>query len=170
MHFLPFDNFSFTTSLGAEEVNARIRKIAGPWVLYRLPSIIDPDQKPYEGELTSNSFEIYKLNFLRSDFNPVIMGKYEALTTGTRIDVNIRLRWWSLFLLVLFIGVCAFFQVLQIIEKNALARIRLDNFIPGIFGLAAYVIAMAYFNTQAIHAKLDLAKLLENEKAKPMTQ
>ena len=87
--YLPFVNFTITTSLSPDEVQKRIfDRVQSA----RQFSFLKNDAtSPYEGSVWNDGFEIQRIINYRSSFNPVICGQIYANGNKTEIDVIMKL-------------------------------------------------------------------------------
>jgi len=85
---LPFDNFKLQTKLSQTEVIKRIDGIAEPRKGFRLFS--KQGEKPYQGKLLSDNFEISRIISGRNSFLPIIKGNISAHAGQTEISIRMR--------------------------------------------------------------------------------
>lgn len=91
MKYLPFENFVLTTQLSVDEV----RKLLTEKVEHKQYSWIDSapkTNKPYTGEITSETFRMNRIINYRNSFLPQISGRYKKNYNGTQIQIKMQLN------------------------------------------------------------------------------
>lgn len=90
MTFLPFETIIIDTPLTKEETISNLRSNIEREKTFCLWN--KSDTKAFEGQLTTNEFEIKRIISYRNSFLPIIKGRIETFGTGTRLTVNMRLH------------------------------------------------------------------------------
>ncbi|WP_018621452.1 hypothetical protein [Spirosoma luteum] len=85
---LPFDNFILLTNLTQTEVKARFERITEPQIGFRL--FPERREKPYEGKIIGETFEISRIIRGRNSFLPLIKGRISTNAGQTQIAIRMR--------------------------------------------------------------------------------
>lgn len=156
MLFLPFDNFTITTNLNAEQS------------IQKLLAAIEPPSTPYEGKISGYHFKINKISNSRNSFlsfPPIIEGKICPDIIGCKIKLQMKLHIammiFMLFWMVNFLLV-AFELLLEMLTDNKIHPFLLAFMGVGFLG---YLLGMIGFNFEAINAKNFLDKVLQSGSA-----
>jgi len=103
MKVYPKDYFEINSSMSTGEILAALDAVVEPpkWFRWRSTS-----GKKYHGEVSPNSFKIWKIISYRNSFLPIIEGIITPSSSGSRIAVTMRLhRFVAVFMLFWLSGV-----------------------------------------------------------------
>ncbi|MCX6319918.1 MAG: hypothetical protein NTW29_21745 [Bacteroidetes bacterium] len=169
--YLPFERFEITTRLSAGEVMNRISGKVVPKKKFRLFSFSSSPDKPYEGELSGDSFTISRIIDYRNSFLPVISGQVTSIAGKTRIKITMRLAtpvtvfmafWLGIVgvicLVMIFAGLVHFREIFQ-------EGISPVSFIPfAMFAMGSFMVSYG-FKTESKKSKASLLSIFEGEEA-----
>jgi len=154
--FLPFEDYTLTTTLKVEEVSKRLEEKIRP--KRRLKDFFygDANRKPYEGYILINDFKISRIIGYKNSFLPVISGLIYNVSGKTHIKVEMKIIPYVLIPTALVIAVLT------------MASIFIKGFIfsspfPFLFPLISYLVIYFAFKIESTMSKKFLAKLLEAE-------
>lgn len=160
MKFLPYENYDLKTNLGADEVQKRLADNIEPKKFIRstLPGFIS--QKPYEGKITGNTFQCNRIIVHRNSFMPIIHGKFESDSTGTKIYITMRMVLFIyLFMAVWFGGILVWFYLALAQNISGKASSMWICALPML--AAGYGLMIWGFKSEANQSKKFLADLLQ---------
>lgn len=158
MKYLPFEKLTFETDLSEDEVKARLLHNVEEKKYFRFGK---KGNKPYEGYLNGNRFEINRIITYRNSFLPLIKGQIIENNIGTQIQVKMSLYLFVFIFMIFWCGVVglAFIAlfIAAIINNNfqAFILIPLGMFIFG------YLLTMIAFKAESSKSKKDLKKILK---------
>jgi hypothetical protein len=99
MNWVPYQRLVIHSPFAPSEFVARLQAEVEPLRLFRNP--LSRNHKPYEGGVAGDRFEIERIIQYRNSFVPLVQGQVLAGSSGSRIEVTLRLRW----LIVVFMGI-----------------------------------------------------------------
>lgn len=124
--YLPFENYVLTTELSIDEVYKKLSDNIEPKKTFRISMFNNNSTKPYEGEITKNSFNISRIISYRNSFLPIIHGEISTFLGKTQINIKMRpvifvlifMSFWLgivglVCLVTLLFGLLSFSQILQ---------------------------------------------------------
>ena len=100
MKFLPYDRFELETQMDSKAIIEAMKTKIAPRKLFRFSS----DHAPFQGEISSDGFEIIRIIHYRNSFLPVICGKFQPNASGTRIIIKMRLHAFVAFFMCVWFG------------------------------------------------------------------
>ena len=132
MKIIPYEKFKIESNLSVAEVLWRIKQRTGKKEFFNFsPS------HPFSGHVNEREFEITKNISYRNSFLPVIEGKVEQISTGTRVTISMRLHFAVMcFMFIWFSGV----SVGCIAVLTHLDRFSMPMLIP--FGMLVFGVAL----------------------------
>jgi hypothetical protein len=114
MTLLPFETIIIETSLTKEETIFNLTSNIEPEKTFRLWN--KTDIKAFEGQLTTNEFEIKRIISYRNSFLPIIKGRIETIETGTRLTVNLRLHFAVMIFMAVWFGFIGLFLMASLLS------------------------------------------------------
>jgi hypothetical protein len=167
--YLPFENYTLATRLTVDEVHKRITDNVAIKKAFRFLVFSKRPDKPYEGQITRNSFSISRIINYRNSFLPIIKGDVETFAGQTHIKIKMRpplpvLIFISVWLSIT--GLVALVMTLILIAKLTrqlppdLSPLNIIPFVMLFFGVALCYFA---FNKERKIAKTFLQDLFEAE-------
>lgn len=102
MNLLPYEHFTIQTHLSAEEVNRRLADSVEPRKMVRWFSF---NHKPYEGDVSSDSFNIRRIIHYRNSFLPQITGSIRSDLGRTLIEIRMGLHPFVVLFTIVWVGV-----------------------------------------------------------------
>jgi hypothetical protein len=161
MKFSIFKNYSISTKLSFDEVKQRLANNIEPKKTFRFNFFRQFSDKPYEGTITDNTFEISRIT--HTDFHPIISGTITRGIDGTEIHVQMRIsrtvQFFLIFSLIIGIGLLQFFE--EIFGRTFQPR----NLIQPIAG---YAFIIAYLKYEGFKSKKFLVDLFQGEEVKSL--
>jgi len=94
MTFLPFENITYKTKLGEDEVLRRLHDLTVPTDKLRFQLSGQNASKPYSGDINGGQFTIKRIIKYVNSWLPVIHGTVTRDTGGTIINVKMKLSTW----------------------------------------------------------------------------
>lgn len=166
---LPIENYDFTTNLSIDEVYSRLSANIEPKQANLLSMLNEKRSKPYEGEISQNSFKINRIINYRNSFLPVIHGEMSNYFGQTRIKIRMRPAAFVFIFMAFWLGLVAigcivilfsgFINIKEVLHSG----FSLMLLVPfGIFLFGCMLPAMA-FKPESRKAKRFLATLLNEE-------
>ena len=117
---LPFEKYTLTTKLPLEEILKRISYNVEPnkSTFYRFFS--SSSMKPYQGIVENDSFTIKRIlsRWKRDTFVPIISGQITSFFGTTQIKINMRLRYFVLFFMLVWLGLVGSAVVIGLIQSR----------------------------------------------------
>jgi hypothetical protein len=168
MKYLPFEDFILTTPLTVHEV----QKLLTEKVETMQGSLFGNSpktNKPYRGEVTSESFRIYRIINYRNSFLPEITGRYKTNDNGTQIQIKMRPNTGVLVFMSIWLGlvgiVCIVIFVVMLMSmkevfKGGFSPMVLIPFGMFVFG---YGLVTLGFKSESSLSKNYLIKILTAE-------
>ena len=104
MKYLPYENVTFESKLNKEEIMKRISGMIEPSRTYRKFIAGRGGQKPYEGSIYLNIFNMSRVIAYRNSFLPIIEGRVEEDFGTTKINVRMRLNTFVLVFICIWCG------------------------------------------------------------------
>jgi hypothetical protein len=167
--FLPVENYTLTTKLTVEEVRKRIADNVEPKKSFRFSLISNSYTKPYEGNVTGNSFTISRVINYRNSFLPLINGNISNFVGQTQVKIKMQPVTFVLVFITVWLGVVGLVclvTVIGIISKYK--QIFKDGFSPFLlipFAMFIFGCLLTYFafKIESKKSKKFFAALLEGE-------
>lgn len=164
MLFLPFDNFTITTNLNAEQSIQKLLDVVELPKNLRSYEIWEKSpSKPYEGKMYGYNFKINKIIKYRNSFLPIIEGRICPDVIGCQIIIQMKLHIAVIIFMLFWMG------NLLLVALSFIVAMLADNKIPPFLGLAplgmglfAYFLCMMSFNFEARKSKQFLEKLFQS--------
>ena len=160
---LPFDNFKLHTKLKATEVNSRISGITEPKKNF-IFSFSKKSEKPYEGKVFGNSFEINRIIQNRNSFLRIIYGNISSFPGQTQVYIKMRPILPVIIFMSIYLGgigfVCIQTIVLLLKQTKEIPSGSLIPFLMFAFGFGLLTIS---YRVERNKSKAFLKKLLEAE-------
>lgn len=165
MKLLPYEKFTITTQASEKEAIAKIKGITEP---IRSSRFTGPREKPYQGTINGNSFEISRIIHYRNAFLPIIQGDIRTEQERTVIFISMHLHIIVIAILLLLLG-----DVVIFIHKSFIEAITIFmdtgqfsisiNFPPitSFLLLFGYLITTAGFKSEANNSKDFFHRLFE---------
>ncbi|MCL5247783.1 hypothetical protein M4I21_18395 [Cellulophaga sp. 20_2_10] len=158
MKYLPYEKYTFETTLDKEEVFRRISENLEPEQTFR--SLWSNKQKPYEGKINGNTFRMKRLIRYRNSFLPVLIATVES--RGEKNILNVKMR-----LMHFVLGFMTFWMSGVLLGLIAFgAKSIMDEFTPVVlvpFGmlLFGYLLTTLAFKYESKKYKYFIEELLE---------
>ena len=160
MNLLPYEHFTIETYLGAEEGGRRLAHSVEPKKVIRWFST---NHKPYEGDVTSDSFKISRIIHYRNSFLPQITGSIRSDLGRTLVEIRMALHPVVLVFLVLWL---AFFGSIFVGSFQSFVADPGSNASPLVVGvplmIVMLVVVIAAFKFESSKSKKFLRGLLED--------
>ena len=102
----PSRQFDLDTELTQAEIVERLRAIVEPGSAFL--ASFKRTNKLFAGDVSSDGFKIRRLKYCPNQNSPVVIGRLEPLTVGTRVKITMRLRRSIQVFLVIWSGAMAF--------------------------------------------------------------
>jgi hypothetical protein len=161
--FLPVEDYTLTTNLKVEEVNRRLSQRIRPKRKLKDFFFGDNSNKPYEGYILINDFEMSRIIWYRNSFLPLIKGLIYSADGKTYIKVKMKILSWVLVPTVIVIGVLTVVSFVTYRIPNIFMFNRQFAFL---FPLVSYLVIYFAFKIESRISTKFLEKLLEAEKIK----
>lgn len=170
LKYLPFESYTLETKLSTKEVRTRLEaNIESRQGIRNNNRLSGNTGKPYEGKMTSDSFEISRVINYRNSFLPVIKGRIDTYLGKTRITIKMRMVIFVMVFMFFWLGivglVCLGILIMGIIQIRELLQ---HGFSPvvlipfGMFALGSLLFTFA-FKAESKKAKSFLSDLLEGQ-------
>ena len=88
--YLPFENYVLTSRLSLDEVKKRLKDNIGPGKRAKFSTTSKTQDKPYEGEIHGDTFEISRVIDGKNSFLPLIKGHISTHLGRTEIKIKAR--------------------------------------------------------------------------------
>ncbi|MCB0631755.1 MAG: hypothetical protein R2824_21465 [Saprospiraceae bacterium] len=162
MKFLPYENLTIRSELTTSELKQRLMAEIEPKKLLRSP-FKKNNLKPYEGNLTGDTFEINRIIHYRNSFLPVIKGRILSDAAGAKVEVKLRLNIMvQIFAAIWMVGVTIAF-VAMLIASIREGQFGAVIFIPLGMLLFLYLMTTGGFKAESGRTKKDLLAFFEGE-------
>ncbi len=103
--YLPIENYTLITKLSVEEIMQRLTQNVEPRKNVRMHGFGRKSLKPYEGEITTNSFKISRIIDSRNSFLPMITGNISSFLGKTEIKIKMQPATFVLIFISLWLGI-----------------------------------------------------------------
>jgi hypothetical protein len=167
MKYLPFENITYKSNLNSEEIIKKIDEIIEPKKAFSVSGIFgnNKNNKPYEGNIVGNSFNITRLISYRNSFLPKIKGIIEKDYDGTKVNIKMRMNTFVIiFMFIWFGGVgIGCLAVLTSGFKFGNQNFEPMTLIPFGMLIFGYALVTGGFKYESIKSKKYLAELFEAE-------
>ena len=163
MKFLPTENITYKTKLKDTEVINRLSDLVEPERKFRLGLLSSGSTKPYEGQISGQTFDIKRIIRGRNSFLPIIKGIIQRDLNGTTITVKMRLHIFVMFFLCIWCAVVGLGCIAFLTKAFNNSKFDTTAIIPFGMLLFAYVLTMVGFKSESNKSKKDLQKLFEAE-------
>jgi hypothetical protein len=167
--YLPFENYVLTSKLPAEEVKRRLADNIEPKKSFMLSVFNRDTNKPYEGQISGDTFTINRIINYRNSFLPVITGHISTSPGKTQINVKMRLVTFVSIFISLWLGIvgivclgtilAGLFQFKQVLQ-NGFSPIILIPFGMFLFGCLLTTLA---FKAESKKSKDFLKRIFEGQ-------
>jgi hypothetical protein len=161
MKFLPTENITYKTRLKEDELIRRLSEFIEPEKTFRFDIFGGGSTKPYEGQISGQTFNINRIINYRNSFLPIINGVIEKDFDGLTIKVKMRLHNFVIvFLYIWYAGVGLGFLAFL---KQALSNSEFNpaSMIPFGMLIFAYALTMGAFKYESNKSKKDLQTIFE---------
>jgi hypothetical protein len=162
MEILPYKNVTLKTELEAEEVINRIEDSIENvgFQFFRYGIFSDVYEKPFEGGINDNEFEIKRLVTYRNVMLPIIFGNIIRESNITKIEIKMRPR----IVASIAINVFAIIGIIINLSIFRKANFELNDFFPAIIFLLLPIVFYASFWYECKTAIEELENLIESKK------
>ncbi len=164
-YLIPFDSFRLYTHLKQAEVQKRLETVTesrgGGLQIFKTRTM------PYEGEITSDGFDINRIIRYRNSFLPDIIGKVSSIINGTEIQVKMRPNWGGLIFMAFWLGLSgiASLVILSValvnFRKTLALGLKRETLIPFALFAFGYVMLMIGYRIESEKSKEFIKLLLE---------
>jgi len=161
MMLLPTENITYKTRLKEEEIIKRLSDIIEPEKPYRFSIFSSGSTKPYEGQITNQTFDITRIIRYRNSFLPRIKGVIERDYDGIRIKIKMRLHVLVMVFVCLWCSAFGPMSIAVVTQSFRNLDFNLEDFIPVGMLLFVYAMTMAGFKFESNKSKKDLQGLFE---------
>lgn len=167
MKYLPVEDYTILTRLSVDEVRNRVAENIEPKRNFRIALFSMSSTKPYEGELSNNSFTISRIINYRNSFLPIITGTFFAKDGGTEINIKMRPSILVIVFISIWLGavglVCIGVFIAWIIKLMHLTQNKFSPmiFIPYLMFIFGYALVTIGFKSESNRSKKFLADLFE---------
>ena len=169
LNFVPFEKYILTTKLSCDDIYKRLADNIEPKQNIQFFAFNRNSAKPYEGEISGNSFTMSRIIKYNNSFLPVIKGKISSIVGQTQIRIVMRPEMFFLMFGSLWMAIvglfCAglllagFLNFKQIVE-HGFSPAFLIPFGMFIFG---YLLISISFKKESKKSQQFLATLLDAE-------
>ncbi|MGB3078743.1 MAG: hypothetical protein WBB31_06670 [Saprospiraceae bacterium] len=163
MNLLPIKNLSYRSGLKSNEIIERLTAVTEAEKLIRIPLFNDAETKLYEGHITDQNFSIRRIIKYRNSFLPRIKGEIIPESSGTRINIRLRLHIVIIIFVIFWctmVGIACFVFILLSIKDGKLNPFALVPFMLLLFG---YGVTVAAFNYECNKSKPDLEQIFQSK-------
>ncbi len=167
--YLPIEDYIITSKLSVEEVKSRLADNIEPKKGLRLPISKRDSYKPYEGQITGESFTISRIINYRNSFLPVITGQLSTFLGKTEIKVKMKPVTLVIVFMSIWLGTVGFacvgiilvglFQFKQLLQ-NGFSPMLLVPFGMFLFG---WLLTTLSFKSESKKSKEFLNQIFEAE-------
>ena len=167
--YLPYENYVLISKLSADEVIRRLADNVEPKKSFNFFIAKKSTNKPYQGQISGNTFTISRIINYRNSFLPVITGHISAFHNETHINITMQPIIFVLIFICFWLGVVglvcleiivsALSQIRQILQ-HGFSPIALLPFGMFLFGCLLTIFA---FKTESKKSKKFLEQLLSGQ-------
>ncbi|UAY50817.1 hypothetical protein [Ferruginibacter albus] len=167
MKFLPFENYTITTTLSQQEILKRIADNIEPKRSYRFTFFRPKANVAYEGKIVQNTFSINRIIYYRNSFIPLIKGNVTAFSDHTEVHIKMQLRYFTLLFVAIWLGftgmICSSIISFISMDTYAIFKGKIPSILILPFGMfiLGYLITILNFTIESKRSKKFLARLLE---------
>lgn len=168
-NYLPFENYVLTTALSPDEVRTRLSNIIAPKKGFRLTLFKRTTEKPYEGEISVNSFCINRIIHYKNSFLPLIKGEIALAGDKTTIKIKMRPATFVLVFMSFWLGtvalVCLTILVMGVLRWKQILHSGFSPMLLIPYGMLLFGSLLSYFafKTESKKSKAFISLLLEAE-------
>lgn len=157
MRLLPHAGFTIVSPLTADEVLGRLSDATGP----APSSLFERNTRPFTGAIRGDSFDVMRTSRGRNSFRPLIRGRVEATTNGTRLHGTMRLHEAVVAIMAVFI-VVPVLVFLRLVTDSVRSG-HMNEAAPIALAVVLFMLAMMLggFALESRRALGDLAAILE---------
>ncbi len=164
MNYLPRENLVFKTKLSQDEVTARISSITEPDRFYRSKLFGPVADKPYEGSVLNNTFEIKRIIRSKNSFKPVIRGTISKEWDGTNVHITMRIHMLVRVFLAVWCGFVGLISLALLVPTIGSGQVPVfTGLIPIGVLLFVHALSLFAFKAESNKSKKMLQELLEAE-------
>jgi len=162
MEILPYKNVTLKTELKPEEVVNRIEDSIENigFTFFRYGIFSDVYEKPFEGGINENHFEIQRLVTYRNVMLPILFGNITCESNITKIQITARPR----LVASIAINVFAIIGIIINISIFRKANFELNDYFPAVMFLLFPIIFYVSFWYECKTAIEELENLIESKK------
>jgi len=154
----PYRRVELLSPLGTEQVMRALSGAVGPPSRYPFEST----GFPFEGSVTGQEFEIYRVINYRNSFRPRIRGNVTSQAAGSRISLSMALHPLTMAILaVWFGGVFSIGSVVTLAALSGSVEREPATFIPAGMLLFGWLLTIVAFGLEARIAERSLTALFE---------
>lgn len=166
MQMLPYEHFTFQTTLRIQDVVTKLKDAIEPRQLVRVSHERRRGQKLYEGKVEGDDFSAYPLTSYQKSFVPVIQGKITQAMGGCSITITLRPNTVLLLFMALWVGSLgfAFLSALWRVVESVLIQAApplLQLVISGSMLILGYGLLNASYQKEAERSKSFFRRLLD---------
>ena len=114
MSFIPYHSYTLHSTKEFSEVKQGIRVLMEP--VQKIRNIYDSTNKPFEGVMKVDTFNIQRIHGFRKPFFPYTYGKIIETENGTSLKITTRLNGFVYFIFLFWIGFFSLFTVPFIVD------------------------------------------------------
>lgn len=168
---LPIESYTLTSTLNIDEIKKRISGNIEPKKTLRLSLFGNNSTKPYEGEISGDTFQISRIINYRNSFLPIITGHISSYVGQTVIEIKMQPATSVIVFMCLWLGIVGFVCLLFLMgELFSLKEITQNGFsfgtaIPFIMFLFGWLLTFLGFKLESKKSKQFLSNLLEGQEA-----
>lgn len=167
--YLPVENYTLTSELSVEEIIRQLSENVEPKKNFRFSIFSKGSNKPYEGEVSANTFTISRIIDYRNSFLPVIRGRIIRIHGKTLINVKMQPAIFVIVFMSLWLGVIGFACLVIVVSgivnmgKNLQNGFSPFTIIPFVMFLFGYLLTTFAFKAESKDSKRFLAALFEGQ-------
>lgn len=162
MWFIPYERMTMDTSLKDSEIMQRLSDYVAPVITYMVQ--VRLTEKPFKGKIANNGFEMMRVVSSRNSWLPLVLGRIESTTNGSRIILQMRMHLIPLVFTLLFLGITFLFGLSRVLAAiNTGVYKWQDIVIPWGFFLFGYIFSTAIFQSEVSYVKDFMNKLLQKD-------
>lgn len=164
MKYLPFENVNYTTNLKPQEIIERLTKHVEAKKIRRVAYLANKDHKEFEGKIEKTDFKIQRIpSNSNNSFLPNIIGKIEEKSNETIINVKIKLKVFSLIMVIFFTSFFAFVLIAPYLFTDQVDKYYLKFFIPIFLFVLVYFLITFAFKKESNKAKKIFSQLFNTQ-------
>ena len=161
MKYLPYENYTVTSMLPADEILHRLKSNVESKQLIRIPFLNSKTTKLYEGKVLHNEFIISRILGYRNSSKPIIIGQIIQGVENTTICIKARMIYFAYIFMFAWLGGVTFAGLVIIKQQIEAKEFEPSIFLVPVMFLFGYGLMIAGFKYETNKFKKFLVELVK---------